>query len=74
MESNLNTSNNSLGKELELFKCAGTSCKHTGVIYLQIKYINKSGWFCATCARDLEQNELIEHSSDRNNSGICNNE
>jgi hypothetical protein len=61
MNSDLNTSNNALDKKSELFKCAGKFCENKAIYCLQIKYVNKSGWFCSNCAKDLEQNGFVKH-------------
>jgi hypothetical protein len=34
-------------------KCSGKDCQNMGNSILKIKYINKSGYFCDKCTRDL---------------------
>jgi hypothetical protein len=34
-------------------KCMGKGCEYCGRILLKIKYINKIGYFCDNCAKDL---------------------
>ena len=60
MDSDFTTSNNS-NTDDRIFKCAGRFCENRPVYYLQIKYFNKSGWFCSSCAKDLEQNGFVKH-------------
>ena len=60
MNSDLSAAKNS-DKKVELFKCAGMFCDHRGTYCLQLKYIDKSGWFCSSCAKDLEQNGFVKH-------------
>jgi hypothetical protein len=44
---------------LDAYKqCAGNGCSNPGWILLEIRYINKQGYFCTACAKDLLQNEL----------------
>jgi hypothetical protein len=45
-------------------KCAGKGCDNIGNILLKIKFINKLGYFCSSCADDLLHYELasIEES------------
>jgi hypothetical protein len=39
-------------------KCAGKNCANIGNRILEIKFINKRGDFCDSCAKDLLQREL----------------
>jgi hypothetical protein len=40
--------------------CAGINCSNKPTSRLKIKYINKVGNFCKTCAEDLLKSELAE--------------
>ncbi|ALI34589.1 hypothetical protein NMY3_00375 [Candidatus Nitrosocosmicus oleophilus] len=44
--------------------CSGLSCENYGICILQIKYINKPGWFCEACKNDLLANDLVIHNLD----------
>jgi hypothetical protein len=40
-------------------RCAGKECREKGLHYLEILYLNKSGWFCESCKDSLISNELV---------------
>lgn len=40
-------------------QCVGKSCTKQGVIELRIRFINKTGWFCESCKKELETHELV---------------
>jgi hypothetical protein len=37
----------------EYKECAGKGCHNVGIHYLEIIFLNKSGWFCEQCGSDL---------------------
>lgn len=39
-------------------KCSGRKCNNQAPYYMNIRHINRSGWFCHSCKRDLEINGL----------------
>jgi len=39
-------------------KCSGKGCRNTPTTLLKINYINKVGYFCDSCTRDLLHEEL----------------
>lgn len=43
-----------------IVNCAGNGCKRKGKIYLRILFVNKSGWFCTFCERDLKEIGLVD--------------
>jgi hypothetical protein len=38
---------------LEYKKCAGKGCDRTGRTILEVRYLNKIGFFCDRCTKDL---------------------
>lgn len=46
-------------------ECAGKGCQNNGIIILTVLYINKRGYFCESCAKDLLLLGLVkvEHST-----------
>jgi hypothetical protein len=40
--------------------CAGLHCNNVPTHYLKIVLIKKSGWFCNSCKRALEDDNLLE--------------
>jgi hypothetical protein len=40
-------------------QCAGKDCPHQGINHLKIRYINKFGWFCDSCKRNLIAENLV---------------
>ena len=62
MTNNQPGSNNNAHYETTEYKyktCAGKGCNNTGIHYLSIIYINKTGLFCETCKNELEQCGLV---------------
>ena len=43
---------NNTTEQFKVF-CSGKGCNNLGKILLKIKYINKTGLFCDSCAEDL---------------------
>jgi hypothetical protein len=39
--------------------CACKNCTNIGTTILEVKYIQKAGHFCESCAKDLLQAELV---------------
>jgi hypothetical protein len=39
--------------------CAGKDCQRTGIHYLRVLYLNKSGWFCGICKDSLLSDSLV---------------
>ena len=39
-------------------KCSGKGCRNAPTTHLKINYINKVGYFCDSCTRDLLHEEL----------------
>jgi hypothetical protein len=39
--------------------CACKNCTNIGTTILEVKYIQKAGHFCDSCAKDLLQSELV---------------
>jgi hypothetical protein len=39
--------------------CAGKGCKNAATEFLRIDLINKGGWFCKPCKKELEKSGLI---------------
>ena len=55
------TSNNNIDNaNKEYNPCAGKSCDAYGKYQLKILYINKTGWFCDSCAQTLKKLKLVE--------------
>jgi hypothetical protein len=54
IRSNSNYSNSATLK----LKCMGKGCDNFGKSFLKIKYINKVGYFCEKCTKDLLNEEL----------------
>jgi hypothetical protein len=53
------TLNSNIHYNSEQYKdCAGKDCKHKGTTLLRIKYLQKKGYFCDSCAADLLQSEI----------------
>jgi hypothetical protein len=44
--------------------CAGKKCQRQGTRYLEVKYLNKYGWFCDSCMERLLVDGLIGDLSD----------
>jgi hypothetical protein len=40
--------------------CAGLYCNNVPTHYLKVVLIRKSGWFCASCKRALEEDNLLD--------------
>lgn len=49
--------------------CAGKDCNNEGIHGLWIIYINKKGFFCDNCKRDLESYGLIDTQFDNKGLG-----
>lgn len=45
--------------EKSLRNCLGKGCNNTGIHYLTVILLKKSGWFCNDCAHFLKVNDLI---------------
>lgn len=45
--------NNNLSNSIEIFNYAGDRCINHSTNRLTILYLDKSGWFCESCQRDL---------------------
>jgi hypothetical protein len=41
-------------------KCCAKGCTKFGRLLLKINYINKTGYFCNSCAQDLQQGLAVE--------------
>jgi len=39
--------------------CACKGCTNTGTTILEVKYIQKAGHFCISCANELLQSDLV---------------
>jgi hypothetical protein len=39
--------------------CAGKGCKNAATEFVKIDLINKGGWFCSSCKKELEKAGLI---------------
>lgn len=52
----MNSNDNYLNEGFK--ECAGRSCKNTAKVPLKIRYINKTGFFCESCADYLLRAEL----------------
>jgi hypothetical protein len=46
--------------------CAGKDCKRKGRTLLRIKYLQKNGYFCDSCAEDLLQSEIAVKGGELN--------
>jgi hypothetical protein len=44
-------------------QCAGRNCSKSGINPLNIIYINKIGWFCDDCKKDLLDLKLVDESN-----------
>jgi hypothetical protein len=40
--------------------CAGARCENIATKVLEVRYIQKVGHFCDSCAKDLLQSELVQ--------------
>jgi hypothetical protein len=47
-------------------RCAGKECQGEGIHYLEILYLNKSGWFCESCKDRLISNKLVVQDGEDN--------
>jgi hypothetical protein len=56
MMDRINSRSNNASQEFK--KCAGKDCEKPGRITLKIKYVNKIGLFCDSCAEDLTSQDL----------------
>jgi len=74
------SSNNNVNQEAAEYKitCAGLRCNNRPTNYLKLALIKKSGWFCSTCKKSLEEDGLIEGMFDESikmggesNSDLC---
>jgi hypothetical protein len=41
-------------------KCSGKGCTDIGKTLLKIVYVNKTGYFCESCSKDILHQELAE--------------
>lgn len=60
MRISISTSNNINYKNKKRFQCCGKGCKSIGTTQLRIVYLNKLGWFCDPCKRDLLKLGLVQ--------------
>ncbi len=57
------TSNNDINYKSIEYKyktCARLHCNNIPIHYLKVVLINKFGWFCPSCKRELEEDNLLE--------------
>ena len=47
--------------------CACKDCTNIGTTILEVKYIQKVGDFCDSCAKDLLQSDLLENKKKTDN-------
>jgi hypothetical protein len=40
-------------------KCARRGCEKPGTITLKVRYVNKVGHFCDSCAKELANQDLV---------------
>ncbi|MER5176005.1 MAG: hypothetical protein ABJB76_02695 [Candidatus Nitrosocosmicus sp.] len=64
MISHKHSSNNNIHHETTEYKitCAGLHCNNVPTYYLELALINRAGFFCDICARDLEVEGLVNSS------------
>jgi hypothetical protein len=68
MENNQASSTNIIDNNIQGYNiCAGKGCNNIGRYRLSIIYINKTGLFCDTCKKELEECGLISTSRLINN-------
>ena len=66
MTNNQSKSNNNIyldDREYKYKTCAGLHCNNIPIHYLKLAVIKKSGWFCSSCKRALEEDDLLIESS-----------
>jgi hypothetical protein len=57
-----NTNSTKQDASQEYRECAGKGCQNIGVHYLKIVFLNKFGWFCASCRDSLIIDKLVDGS------------
>jgi hypothetical protein len=45
--------------EFKEFACACKGCQNIATTVLEVKYLQKVGAFCGSCAKDLLQSDLV---------------
>jgi hypothetical protein len=63
MMNNQSEPNNDIHNDLTEYKhktCAGLHCNNVPTHCLKVVLIRKSGWFCTSCKRALEEDNLLE--------------
>ncbi len=63
---NQSTTNNNIYTDDRKYKhktCAGLHCNNIPTHYLKLAVIKKSGGFCTSCKRALEEDDLLLESS-----------
>jgi hypothetical protein len=63
LASNLKTPNNIIDSDIKEYKiCAGKGCNNLGKYRLSIIYINRTGYFCLNCKKELEDLGIVYYS------------
>ena len=56
---NVHLNNTSTNCNREFDECYGMNCNKIGIHFLSILFLDKIGYFCDSCKKDLEQLGLV---------------